>query len=97
MPFVVAWPGRVKPGIYDQPVIQLDIHATALAAAGVAARPDWRLEGVDLLPHLDVDMARFEANLEGVHPGAAMLLTSAKTGEGVDELADWLLALLPAP
>ena len=51
---------------------------------------------VDLLPHLDVDLDRFEANLQGVHPGAAMLLTSAKTGEGVDELADWLLALLPA-
>ena len=49
---------------------------------------------VDLLPHLDVDLAQFEANLQDVHPGAAMLLTSAKTGEGVDELADWLLSLL---
>ncbi|MFM8904022.1 MAG: sulfatase, partial [Verrucomicrobiota bacterium] len=32
--------------------IQLDLHATALAAAGVSAKPEWKLEGVNLLPHL---------------------------------------------
>lgn len=52
VPFVVAWPGHLKPGVYDQPAIQLDLHATALAAAGVAAQPEWKLEGVDLLPYL---------------------------------------------
>ena len=35
VPFVVAWPGRLTPGIYQQPAIQLDLTATALAAAGV--------------------------------------------------------------
>jgi len=30
----------------------LDIHASALAAAGVAARPEWKLDGVDLVPYL---------------------------------------------
>lgn len=49
VPFIVLWPGRVKPGVYGQPVIQLDATATALAAAGVKAD---RLEGVDLLPFL---------------------------------------------
>lgn len=49
VPFVVSWPGRVKPGVYDAPVIQLDAHATALAAAGVKAD---KLDGVDLLPYL---------------------------------------------
>jgi len=56
VPFVVSWPGRLKPGVYDQPVIQLDAHATALAAAGPVAGVDvkegWRLDGVDLLPFL---------------------------------------------
>ena len=52
VPFVVAWPGRIQPGVYERPVIQLDLHATALAAAGVEPRPEWRLEGVDLLPFL---------------------------------------------
>ncbi len=36
----------------DRPVIQLDIVPTALAAAGVAVKPEWKLEGVNLLPYL---------------------------------------------
>jgi arylsulfatase A-like enzyme len=52
VPFVVAWPGRVKPGVYEQPVIQLDLHTTALAAAGVEVKPEWKLDGVNLLPFL---------------------------------------------
>jgi arylsulfatase A-like enzyme len=54
VPFLVRWKGRLPAGkVYDLPVIQLDIHATALAAAGVDARPAWKLDGVDLLPFLD--------------------------------------------
>ena len=33
MPFIVSWPGRLAPGVYDRPVIQLDLTATVLAAA----------------------------------------------------------------
>jgi arylsulfatase A-like enzyme len=51
VPFLVKWPGRVPAGkTYDHPVIQLDMHATALAAAG--AKLDGNLDGVDLLPYL---------------------------------------------
>ena len=52
VPFLVAWPGRVKPAVYDKPVIQLDLHTTALAAAGVEVKPEWKLDGVNLLPFL---------------------------------------------
>jgi len=52
VPFVISWPGHIKPGVFDKPAIQLDLHATALAAAGVAAKPEWKLEGVNLLPYL---------------------------------------------
>ena len=53
VPFVLSWKGKLPAGtVYDQPVIQLDILPTALAAAGVAAGSDWGLDGVDLLPHL---------------------------------------------
>jgi arylsulfatase A-like enzyme len=52
VPFVLSWPGRVKPGVFEAPVIQLDATATALAAAGVEVKPDWKLDGVDLLPFL---------------------------------------------
>lgn len=52
VPFVVSWPGRLKPAVYQEPAIQLDLTATALAAAGVAAKPEWKADGVDLLPYL---------------------------------------------
>jgi arylsulfatase A-like enzyme len=50
VPFVVAWPGKVKPGVFEQPAIQLDLNVTALTAAGVSVKPEWKLDGVDLLP-----------------------------------------------
>jgi arylsulfatase A-like enzyme len=52
VPFVVSWPGRIKSGVFEQPVIQLDAHVTGLAAAGVAVPPDGQLDGVDLLPYV---------------------------------------------
>ncbi len=53
VPFVVQWKGKLAPGaVYNQPVIQLDVLPTALAAAGVNATPDWRIDGVNLLPYL---------------------------------------------
>lgn len=53
VPFIVAWPGRLRPAVYESPVIQLDLHTTALAAAGVAPEDRAQLDGVDLLPHLE--------------------------------------------
>lgn len=56
VPFLVQWKGRVMTGRVDpRPVIQLDILPTALAAAGVEARPEWKLDGVNLLPFLGRD------------------------------------------
>lgn len=55
VPFLVSWPGRLKPGVYESPVIQLDLTATALTAAGIDAAAVHRLEGVDLLPFLAGD------------------------------------------
>jgi arylsulfatase A-like enzyme len=53
VPFVLSWPGRIPAGTSDdRPVIQLDLHATALAAAGIAVQSDWNLEGVNLIPYL---------------------------------------------
>ena len=46
---------------------------------------------IDLLPHLDVDMDLFRANLKRVNPLARVLLVSAKTGEGVDDWVDWVV------
>ncbi len=53
VPYFVAWPGRLPAGrTFDQPVIQLDFYPTALSAAGVEVRPEWNVDGVNLIPHL---------------------------------------------
>jgi len=45
----------------------------------------------DLLPYLDFDMGLFLENLKAINPKAKVILTSAKTGEGVEEWVDWLM------
>ncbi len=56
VPFMVQWKGHLPAGrTDDRPVIQLDIYPTALAAAGVAVQPEWKVEGVNLLPYLTGD------------------------------------------
>ncbi|HEX5912916.1 MAG TPA: hydrogenase nickel incorporation protein HypB [Rubrobacter sp.] len=45
---------------------------------------------VDLLEHLDFDLEQFLGNLDAVNPGVRTVLTSARTGQGVDEWCDWL-------
>jgi arylsulfatase A-like enzyme len=50
---MMQWKGKIPAGkVDDRPVVQLDILPTALAAAGVAAKPEWKLDGVNLLPYL---------------------------------------------
>jgi hydrogenase nickel incorporation protein HypB len=46
---------------------------------------------VDLLPHLDFDLDSYLHNLDAVNPGVERMLVSARTGEGVGELRDWLV------
>jgi hydrogenase nickel incorporation protein HypB len=46
---------------------------------------------IDLLDRTDVDLDRLLANLQTVHPGIEHMLCSARTGDGVDALRDWLI------
>lgn len=53
IPFIVQWRGTLPQGkTYDHPVVQLDILPTCIAAAGGKALPEWKLDGVNLLPYL---------------------------------------------
>ncbi len=45
---------------------------------------------IDLVPHLEVDLDLFRANLLAVNPGATVIELSARTGEGIDAWLDWL-------
>jgi arylsulfatase A-like enzyme len=50
---MMQWKGKIPAGkVDDRPVIQLDIHPTALAAAGVEAPADAKFDGVNLLPYV---------------------------------------------
>ncbi len=46
---------------------------------------------IDLLAHLEFDVDRLEANLDAVHPGVERMRVSARTGEGVDAIRQWLV------
>jgi hydrogenase nickel incorporation protein HypB len=48
---------------------------------------------IDLLEHLDFDLEKLVYNLDAVKPAARRILTSARTGEGVEEFEDWLTSL----
>lgn len=51
VPFAVQWPEKIPKGkIYDEPIISLDIFATASELAGVSPRN--KLDGVNLIPFL---------------------------------------------
>jgi arylsulfatase A-like enzyme len=53
VPFCAQWKGKIPAGkTYDNPIIQLDILPTAVVAAGGTVDPEWKIDGVDLLPYL---------------------------------------------
>ncbi len=53
VPFCIQWKGTLKPGkVYKSPVISLDIMPTLIVAAGGNVDEEWKLDGVDLIPHL---------------------------------------------
>ncbi len=57
--WMAQWKGHIPAGrVSSEPVIQLDVMPTALAAAGVDVKPEWQLDGVNLLPLLQGNTAR---------------------------------------
>ena len=66
----------------DKPVKYPDMFAAARLMV---------LTKVDLLPHLDFDVAQCIAYAQRVNPDIEVLLVSARTGVGMDAWLDWLL------
>ena len=53
VPFIIRWKGHVPEGKTDaRPIIQLDVLPTALAAAGIPAGNQTKVDGVNLLPFI---------------------------------------------
>ena len=59
VPYVAKWPGRIQAGTqYKQPVSNIDILPTVVAAAGGKLPADRVMDGVNLLPFLGKDAAQ---------------------------------------
>lgn len=53
VPWIVRWPGKVKPGTTNAtPIISTDCHPTLLEVAGLPPTPDHPLDGRSLVPLL---------------------------------------------
>jgi arylsulfatase A-like enzyme len=64
VPWIAHWPSLIGAGgVSDQPCMTMDWSATLLDAAGVAAHPDYPLDGVSLLPLLRDSAHAFERPL----------------------------------
>lgn len=51
VPWIVRWPGRIKPGTTNTtPIISTDCYPTLLEVAGLSPAPDYPLDGKSLLP-----------------------------------------------
>jgi hydrogenase nickel incorporation protein HypB len=51
------------------------------------------LNKTDLMPYIDFDLDAFQTAVRALNVKAPLFLVSCKTGEGISEWADWLLAL----
>jgi arylsulfatase A len=64
VPALLRWPGRIPAGTTsDQVGITMDLTASLIAAAGVPARADSKLEGMNLLPILEGKAPQVERTL----------------------------------
>jgi len=94
-PFIVRWPGVVKPGsICDVPAIHVDLYPTLLGMAGIQPADNYPLDGESLVPLLRDGGAHLEREAIFQHfPG---YLGSGKglwrtTPVGVIQAGDWKL------
>ena len=46
---------------------------------------------IDVMPYFDFDLERCKQNIKMRNPNAQVIPISAKTGDGIDAFADWLL------
>jgi hydrogenase nickel incorporation protein HypB len=46
---------------------------------------------MDLLPHVDFDIAAFRRSIAGLNPKAEVFQVSCKTGEGIERWYSWIL------
>ncbi|MBL8379102.1 MAG: sulfatase-like hydrolase/transferase [Burkholderiales bacterium] len=81
VPLIAHWPARIRAGSKcATPVMTMDWSATFLAAAGVAAHPDYPLDGISLLPLMDDP---------GWDPGRGLFWRTTHRGQRAVRLGTW--------
>jgi len=64
VPYIARWPGCTAPGgVTAQQALTMDWTATMLDAAGVAAHPDYPMDGISLVPVLENPRATIARDL----------------------------------
>jgi arylsulfatase A-like enzyme len=64
VPLILRWPGRVPAGrVSAQVAITMDLTATILSATKILPSPQYALDGIDLMPHIDASGVPSERQL----------------------------------
>ena len=94
-PFIVRWPGNVKPGsTCDVPTIHVDVYPTLLEVAGVTPSANYTLDGESLVPLFRDGNASLKREAIYQHfPGylGAGQNIWRTTPVGIIEVGDWKL------
>ena len=100
MPFLVRWPGRVKPGVSDALVSQVDLAASFAALTGQKTDPTAMPDSVNVLPALlgDSPTGREslveQANRLAVRQGHWKFIPPGRVS---DKLGPWTQITVPDP
>ncbi len=100
MPFLVRWPGRVKPGITDALISQVDLAATLSALAGGKSDPLSMRDSMNILPALLGDSRSGRTNLIEYANRTALRQGNWKyipPGRVSDRLGPWTQVTVPEP
>jgi arylsulfatase A-like enzyme len=100
MPFVVRWPGHVKPGVTDALISQVDLCATLAALTGAKTDSNTMPDSVNVLPALLGKSRAGRTNLVEYANGVALRHEHWKfipPGRTNDRLGPWTQVKVPEP
>lgn len=99
VPFAVSWPAALPKGkVYEQPIISLDIFATAIENAGKPIRTKNKIDGKNLQPFINGDKEtqphdwlfwyKFDQDIFALRQGNMKLINYQKQGEMLFDLTE---------
>jgi arylsulfatase A-like enzyme len=100
MPFLVRWPGRVKPGVSDAVISQVDLSATLAALTGAKPDPVTMPDSMNVLPALLGDSKTGRAHLIeyanqlAIREGNWKFIPPGRVNDG---LGPWTQLTVPEP